>query len=184
LKYKNNKRKSFDIRLYAGQFLINSDDVFGSYPFSLISQGSTDFYDDNFYFGRNSREGLAANQISLDQGGFKFPINAGASSIGLSNDFMLAMNIKADLPNKFLFNLPIKPYADLGYFQSISGDYKFYYNTGLAIDLFDGMLGVYFPLFLTDEVKIQQPDFASRISFNLNLNKLNGFEALRNLSIN
>lgn len=186
INYKKNKRKSFDIRLFTGGFLSHDDTDFGAFPLTLTSQGYNDFYYDNFYFGRSEQTGFLARQISLDNGGFKMPVPAGAQN-GSSNSFLFAMNLKADLPMKLPLNLPIKPYLDLGYFNetapSVTDPTEFFVSGGVALDFFDGILGIYFPLFGTDTYWNQQPDFGSRISFNLDLNRLNGFEALRNISM-
>ena len=188
LKYRKNKKKSLDIRLFAGKFLTNSDSDFGKYPFAMVSQSRTDYYNENFYFGRNEQEGFLSRQISLDQGGFKVPITSLSAQNGSSNDMIVAINMKADLPMKLPLNIPIKPYLDFGYFNetapSVTDPVQFFYNAGVALDFFDGMLGIYFPLVGTDELMNTQPNFGSRISFNLDLNKLNGFEILRNFSIN
>lgn len=185
-KYRKNKKKSFDVRLYAGKFLAHDDADFGTFPMALNSNGFTDNYYDNFYFGREEQSGLLSKQVSLDQGGFKLPIPK-TQSFGVTNDLIVTMNIKADLPLRLPLNLPIKPYIDLGYVKSTApsatNPTEFFYNAGVALDLFDGILGVYFPLIGTEALMNQQPNFGSRISFNLNLNKLNGLEALRNISL-
>jgi hypothetical protein len=185
-KYRKNKNKSFDVRLFAGKFLTNTDKDFGAFPIALASNGFTDNYYDNFYFGRTEQTGFLSRQISLDQGGFKFPI-PNSSSFARSNDLMVTMNIKADLPVKLPLNLPIKPYIDLGYYTatapSATNSSEFFYNAGVALEFFDGILGVYVPLIGTEALMNQQPNFGSRISFNLDLNKLNGLEALRNISL-
>lgn len=179
--FKKSKLKSFDIRLFAGSFLAHNDVEFGRYPLTLTSQGFNDWYYNDFYFGRSAQNGLLSQQINLGNGGFKVPVNAG--SFGTSNSFLLALNLKSDLP----FKLPIKPYLDLALFDdttpTATNSMTFLYNAGLAIDLFDGLLGVYFPLFGTESLMNQQPNFGSRISFNIDLNRLNGFEASRNISL-
>ncbi|NJN78453.1 MAG: hypothetical protein HC803_09135 [Saprospiraceae bacterium] len=185
-KYRKNKKKSFDVRLYAGKFLTNSDKNFGAFPLALTSNGFTDNYYDNFYFGRSEQTGFLSQQINLDNGGFRFPI-PNSASFARSNDLMVTMNIKADLPMKLPLNLPIKPYLDLGYYTATAptapNSSEFFYNAGVALDFFDGVLGIYFPLVGTEALMNQQPNFGSRISFNLDLNKLNGLEALRNISL-
>ena len=181
INFRKSKRKSFDIRLFAGSFLAHDDVEFGAYPLTLTSQGFNDWYYDDFYFGRSEQSGFLSHQINLGNGGFKVPLNAGA--FGNSNNFLVALNLKSDLP----FKLPIKPYLDLAVLNdtapTASSDFNFFYNAGLAIDLFDGMLGVYFPLLGTAALMNQQPNFGSRISFNIDLNRLNGFEAMRNISL-
>ena len=55
---------------------------------------------DEYYFGRNESAGFTSQQINNSrQGGFKSPIRNG-QSIGSSNDFIAALNIKIDLPFK------------------------------------------------------------------------------------
>jgi hypothetical protein len=111
-------------------------------------------------------------------------VNDPDNDYGETNSFVMTMNLKADLPMNLPLNIPIKPYLDFGVFDhKISGELEFVYNGGIALDLFDGILGVYFPLFGTEALMSQQPNFGSRISFNLDLNRLNGFEALRNISM-
>ena len=187
IKYKKNKRKSFDVRIFTGLFLAHDDRDFGALPLTLTSQGYNDYYYDNFYFGRNDQTGFWSRQISLDNGGFKMPVPAGAQN-GSSNNFLFAMNLKADLPMKLPLNIPLKPYLDIGYFDetapSVTDPTEFFVSGGVALDFFDGILGIYFPLFGTDTYFNQQPNFGSRISFNLDLNRLNGLEAIRNFSIN
>ena len=185
IKYKKNNRKSFDIRLFAGGFLSHDDTNFGRSPLTLTSQGFNDWFYDDFYFGRTAQSGFLAQQINLGNGGFKVPVNRG--DFGESNRFLMTLNLKADLPMKIPLNLPIKPYLDLGIVDytalSSSNELEFFYNAGVALDFFDGMLGIYFPLVGTESLMNQQPNFGSRISFNLDLNRLNGFEALRNISM-
>jgi len=186
IKYRKNKKKSLDVRLFAGKFLSHSNTDFGTYPLALTSNGFSDNYFDNFYFGRREQTGLLSRQISLDQGGFRTAL-PNSSSFGKTNDLMVTMNIKADLPIKLPLNLPIKPYIDLGYYTatapSAANSSEFFYNAGVALDFFDGTLGIYLPLVGSKDLMNQQPNFGSRISFNLDLNKLNGLEALRNISL-
>lgn len=196
--YAKNKRKSFDIRLFAGGFpFYNRGRAGGSFPLTLTSQGYNDWFYDDFYFGRSENSGFLSKQINLGNGGFKVPIYESPTDVpdgllvndpdndyGETNSFVMTMNLKADLPMNLPLNIPIKPYLDFGVFDhKISGELEFVYNGGIALDLFDGILGVYFPLFGTEALMSQQPNFGSRISFNLDLNRLNGFEALRNISM-
>ncbi len=188
-KYRKDKKKSFDVRLFAGKFLVNEDKNYGDYPFGMASTGYNDYYYDNFYFGRSEGTGFLSKQISLNQGGFKMPIPEAISGNGSSNDMIVTMNLKADLPMKLPLKLPLKPYLDFGYFKETApsagtNPTQFYYNGGVALDLLDGTLGIYVPLFGTKELINQQPNLGARISFNLDLNRLNGLEALRNFSIN
>ena len=108
--------QNISIRLFGGYFLNNSKRNAGAiFPgaFNLISQGSNDYRYDEFFFGRNENSGLWSQQLGRLDGAFRTPIGPGFS-IGSSNNFIIAANLSADLPEGF----PLKPYLDLGYFDN------------------------------------------------------------------
>lgn len=144
-------KKYLHLQFFGGGFLQNSRRNAGAiFPgaFNLISQGHNDYRFDDFYFGRMENDGSGARQVSLRDGGFKTPIGSGFS-LGRSNNFILALNFKADLPGK----LPVRPYFDLGYFDNAmptGADDTFkdqvLWSGGLALELLDGRFGIYFPV--------------------------------------
>lgn len=73
---------------------------------------------DQIFPGRNTVSGLLSRQVSQTEGGFKGAFGAPfASIIGNSNNYMLALNLKADLPQRLPFGIQLKPYFDIGYFD-------------------------------------------------------------------
>ena len=95
-----------------------------------------------------------ARQVSLSDGGFKGAFGAAyAATVGNSNNYILALNLKSDLPVKLPLDIPIKPYFDLGYFddatpigQDRPSREQLLWSGGLMLELFKGGMEIYFPL--------------------------------------
>jgi len=182
--------KGIDLRLFTGAFLYNADRDFGGFTFNMVTQGFRDNNFDDYYFGRSENtEGLWSQQIQPLDGGFKTPIVT--DDYGTSNSFLVSLNIKTDLPINLPLNLPLKPYLDVGYFKntapSVDADfsYEFMYNLGIALEIGDGLAGIYLPLVankrLSNDLK-SRGSYLNRIGFTININRLNPFEFARNLS--
>ena len=196
LAYTYQRGKNIHFRIFAGGFLDNSRRDAGSLSnlatrgtYALTSQGFNDYQFDDFYFGRSDQSGIWSHQISLRDGGMK---NAFSSAFGLgqSNNYILALNIKADLPPDLPLNIPLKPYFDLGYFdnatptgQGASISDQLLYSGGLMLDFFDGIIGVYFPLINSENMDIPYQEredgkFIGRVTFSLDFHRLNPWRAV------
>lgn len=171
--------RSIWLRLFTGGFFANTRRNAGTiFPgaFSLIDQAATDYRYDDFYFGRSEPDGFWSQQLVQRDGGFKTPVSP-AFSLGKSNNFILALNLSADLP--FGEQLPIHPYLDLGYFdnamptaQDASFKDQFLWSGGLALEIFDGRMGIYFPLANSKNIQnrlLERGNFWNRISFRFDL---------------
>jgi hypothetical protein len=120
----------------------------------------------------------------MRDGGFKVAIPSSQSDNGgySSNSLLIALNFKADLPEAFPGNLPIKPYFDMAFIErKINGEVKtfseqFWWNGGFALEFGDGIFGVYFPVVSSNNIKAFNSDerasYWNRISFQLDLKKL------------
>lgn len=166
-------------RLFVGGFLDNSRRRAGAVApgaFSLIDQAATDYRFDDFYFGRSERRGFLANQLSQRDGGFKAPVSP-AFNLGKSNNFIAALNLKADLPVAKGF--PLRPYFDIGYFDNAmptgaEDTFKdqLLWSGGLALEIFDGRLGFYFPVVNSRNIQdrlLELGHYGRRISFRFEL---------------
>ena len=194
--------RSIDFRVFGGLFLQNSrrgleliGDSFSRGRFSMTQQGLYDYNYDELYFDRQASTGILSQQITIDDGGFKNAIGNFAAGQGQANNFLLAVNIKGDLPQDLPFALPLKPYFDLGYFDdstfnrgtTITGEPRgasdrIWYSGGLMLDFFDGVFGVYFPIVNSSnlrELYKQRGNYWTRVTFNLDLNRASPFR-LRN----
>ena len=184
--YKPGRNVTF--RFFVGGFLTNTlrdrgagRNTEGS--LALYSEGFNDYKYDELFFGRSEVDGAFSQQISLNDGGMKLPVGATqAGNLGKSNNFIFAINLKSDLPQRLPLDLPIKPYFDIGYFDNTSplgsddqfGD-QLVYSGGIMLDFFDGLFGVYFPLLNSDNVKTlldQRGGFGNRISFSVDFKRL------------
>lgn len=179
------RKRSVDLRLFAGGFLHNSRREGGAiFPgaFNLVSRGFNDYRFDDFYLGRNDDKGIWAQQVNIADGGLKTVIES-PYPLGRSNNFIIAINIKADLPKDLPLKLPIKPYFDLGYFDNAmptgSKDTfqdQLLWSGGLMFDFFDGIAGIYFPIINSkniNDLNAERGNYFSRITFSIDLEKIN-----------
>ena len=180
LNYFQKKKKAARFRLFAGQFLTNSNKDFGAFPMRLTGNANADFFYDDLFFGRGVQEGLAEQQINISQGGFKTPM--ATQRIGQSNSTMLTLNMSFDAPMDFL---PVSAFIDLAYFEDTrptSNEFKSFYNMGLSTSLFKGFVKINLPLFGSEELinaYKSKGGFVKRFSFSVDLLKLNPKELVR-----
>ncbi len=120
--------------------------------FSLTGQGFNDYRYDDLYIGRSDNTGPFSRQVTAREGGMKVPLGS-AFSQGRSNTFLVALNLMADLPAAVPLRLPLRPYLDLGYYADrrpiaagVPARDRFWWQGGLALELGDGIVGLYFPL--------------------------------------
>jgi len=154
-------------RVFAGYFFKNTlrnSDINPPYnALSLNPQGFNDYKYDEIFLARNGGSGIAGRQVSQSEGGFKGPFGAAfAGILGNSNNYVLSLNLKADLPKKLPLNIPLKPYFDLGYFDDATplgtgrpSKEQLLWNGGLMLEFLKGGLEVYFPLFSSETLKRQ-----------------------------
>ncbi len=188
-------KKNIDFRLFAGIGISDFTDRNTRGFFNLAGQGHSGFNDykyEDWFFARNNDVGLFSHQVSMRDGGFKVAIPSNQSANGYnSNSLLVALNLKADLPQAFPGNLPIKPYFDMAFIERkidrnrdgmIGEDEQktfkeqFWWNGGFALELGDGIFGIYFPVVSSDNIKLFNSDerasYWNRVSFMLDLKKL------------
>ncbi len=117
--------KKVSLRAFAGVFLQNDrrhDVILTGDPaqasFALNPQGFNDYRFDQLFVDRYGTGGILSRQVSQTEGGFKgafgYPF---AGNLGNSNNYILALNLKADLPRRLPLGIPLKPWFDIGYFD-------------------------------------------------------------------
>ncbi len=187
--------KSFDVRLFAGGFLSNTRrNAGGIFPgaFNLTSQGFNDYRFDDWYFGRSDRMGIWAQQVSIRDGGMKNVIGTGFN-LGRSNSFIVAINLKSSLPSGLPFHKVLKPYFDIGYFDNAmpmgandSFSDQLLWSGGLQLELVRDIFNIYFPLINSQNLQdryAEQNSYLQRVSFSLNLARLNPYRFLERLAL-
>jgi hypothetical protein len=185
------------LRLFAGAFLFRNPDVnFRSnrrYGFNMGGiSGFNDYLYDHHFMGRNEQDGFLSQQIGMGDGNFKvITLNQGPQE-GQTVNWLMAANLKVDFPIK---KIPVKFFADFGYsvdkilgLQDMLPNKQFHYDLGLCVSMFNEAIEVYFPLAMSENFrtyyKSNLPKFGQRISFSINMDKLNIHKQLRNVPFN
>jgi hypothetical protein len=146
--------KKVTARFFAGCFLQNTlrgHDITDPISFALNPQGFNDYRFDGLFFGRSDNSGSLSRQVSQTEGGFKTAFGAPfIKTIGNSYDYIAAVNLKADLPQRLPWGIPLKPYFDIGYFK-LAGtghtmDEQLMWSGGFMLEFFKGGLEVYLPV--------------------------------------
>lgn len=171
--------KKIDFRIYAGAFLWRSEPrstITQPGTIGLVGYAANDYLYEDYFFDRGTQDGFWSHQINLKGGGFKTAVST-AYNLGQSNQYVAALNMKADLP----FDIPVisslKPFLDLGfygYLPTLSEAYqnRFLYSAGLMFESYEGALNLYFPIFNSDVIQNiyrENNSFLDRLSFSVNL---------------
>lgn len=175
------KGKSLYLRAYAGKFIsIHAAPDNQRYYLNTTFSGVNDYLYDGTYFGRSETEDLLSRQVSVQEGGFKIPTNLYANPLGRSDDWLLALNIKTDLPLK---KIPLRFFLDVGTFANAKTinptENRVSYNGGAEIHLFGEVLSIYIPFLMSEdysdylESMYGNKRFEKSISFSLNFQHFN-----------
>lgn len=175
------KNKALYLRGYAGKFVSTNSSADNSrYWLNTSFSGVNDYLFDGSYFGRNENQSLNAQQVSMQEGGFKLPTNLYANPLGRSDDWLMALNLKTDLP---FGKLPLRLYVDVGTFadakQINPNGNAVSFISGLELHLFDEMFTLYAPLVMSkgysNYLKEMYPEkkLLNSISFSLNIQNMN-----------
>lgn len=161
-------------RFFGGYFLSNALRDRATYPtsaFSLIDNAASDYRYDGLYLGRN-QDGSYEQQLERRQGGFRAPISP-AFNFGRSNDYLLALNLDANLP----VPLPLGVFLDAGLYgfrptTSSAATGEFNWTAGFSLTLLDDRVGLYLPLVSdpdTRDLLRQRGNLLDRLSVRLDL---------------
>lgn len=184
--FKGGKKRGLDLRWFIGGFIDNKTPQFDEKRLTISDIGILDYMFDNVYLKRNelsNPKDFLSRQIAMRYGGFKI-----ANTVGNTDRFLTAVNLKSSLPFKLPFNLPIKVYADIGYvFASNDTLYNWakqvLFDAGLAFTPIPDILEVYLPLVHSDYYqnifKNQGIKWHQKISFLLDLDKLDPIEMIK-----
>jgi hypothetical protein len=189
----NKPKKKLTIRLFAGSFLYTQSSApgIGEYAFRTTgNNGSVDYMFDQALFGRSAYDGLFAHQVIEREGYLKMPDPSYTSM-----NWLTSGNFVSTIPGP----LPLRLFADIAFIQASdntnSGTVQFQYITGVKLVLAEDILEVNFPLYYSsafdtqlgylypgysDENKFKQ--LSHRITFTLNLNRLNPIKGIREAS--
>jgi hypothetical protein len=96
---------------------------------------------------------------------------------------MLSSNLRSSVPK-----LPLDVFADLAYVNPENGNGDFYYSAGLAIPIARTIFEIYIPILESDAILSNhdaqgREGIWERVTFRLNLNRLNILDVTDNLGL-
>jgi hypothetical protein len=185
------KKGGVNVRFFTGKFFYKGNDnatsSFELQRFHLNMSGPKGFEDytySNPFIGRFDNQGFANQQIMIRDGAFKVRTDLLAEEVGRSDDWLSAVNLTMDVPDRFNIlhalplKIPLKLFMDVGTYSGVwsknSADSKFLYDGGVQISLLNNLFNFYFPLVYSkvyrDYFK-STPDnnFFQRMSFSINI---------------
>ncbi len=192
------KGGGMNARLFAGKFMylgprtINKQFETDRYHLNMTgANGYEDYTYSDYFVGRNEFEGTASQQIMIRDGGFKVRSDLLSNKIGKTDNWLTALNLISDLPQKInpfakltsehfikLF-LDIGTYAEAWQKNSTTG--KFLYDAGLQISLWKNLVNVYIPVLYS---KIYNDYFKSTIPRNRLLKTISFSIDIQNFKLN
>lgn len=189
--YTYSRGRNLRVRLFAGLMPWHTARESGNIlpgAFNLTGQGYAshdDYRYDEFYLGRNDNSGLWSRQLFIRDGGFKNTFGEPfAGQSGNSNDLLLAVNLRANLPKGVPLGRFLEPYFDIAWSSDarpIASDKDFadqlWWSGGISLNFGNNGLAVFFPIVhsqnLRDLYKQDGRDgFFNQVSFLVDIRKL------------
>ena len=100
-------KKAFYIRAFAGKFfyLNNETSFFDVAPYFLnvTPTAVNDYAYENTFIGRNERTGYQSQQVMNKEGGFATRSTFLANPLGRTDDWLVSVNLRSDIPLKYKF---------------------------------------------------------------------------------
>jgi hypothetical protein len=147
--FENNHQ--IDLRMYAGSFLYNNSN---SDFFSFALDRPKDYLFDYPFLGRSSSTGIVSQEFIMAEGGFKSKL-----STPYANRWITTLNGSYSLWNW------IEVYGDLGFVKNKPQNAKFFYDSGIRLNLLTDYFELYFPLYSSKGWEIAQPHYSETIRF-------------------
>ena len=152
--YNNNRQ--FQARVYLGKFFWNNN-KFDNFKYNLGRSGGYLFLDN--YLGRSERTGLLSQQFIMAGGGFKSFFEDPTT-----NNFMLASNLYLGIWKW------IEGYLDLGTLKNKNEDPRYYYGTGIRLNLLPDFFELYFPISSSNGFELNDYRYYNNIRFIVSYN--------------
>ncbi len=182
----NKKNKSLYIRGYFGKYFpINTDPtVTAQYELNAGYSGVDDYLYDGYYIGRNAQSKIAAQQISIQEGGFKIPV---FNNVDRSDNWMATMNLKTDLP---FGKVPLRLFFDAGLIPNAnpsitnSSSTTLLYDGGIELYVIKDIVSVYYTAIMSKDFDNyllntfgRRAFFSRSLSFTIQLQNVNWLKA-------
>ena len=151
-----NSNRQFQARIYLGKFFWN-DDKFDNFKYNLGRSGGYLFLDN--YLGRSERTGLLSQQFIMAGGGFKSFFDDPTT-----NNFMLTSNLNIGIWKW------VEGYLDLGMLKNKDSDSRYFYGTGLRLNLLPDFFELYFPVSSSNGFELKDFRYYNKIRFIVSYN--------------
>ena len=155
--------RQFQARLYLGKFFWNNDE-FDDFNYNLGRSGGYLFLDN--YLGRSESTGLLSQQFIMAGGGFKSFFKDPST-----NNFMLSTNLNIGIWKW------VEGYLDLGMLKDSKEDSRYFYGTGLRLNLLPDFFELYLPISSSNGFELNDFRYRNKIRFIVSYN----LESLGNL---
>ena len=159
--FKSNRQ--FQARLYLGKFFWNNDE-FDNFNYNLGRSGGYLFLDN--YLGRSESTGLLSQQFIMAGGGFKSFFEDPTT-----NNFILSTNLNIGIWKW------VEGYLDLGMLKDSKEDSRYFYGTGLRLNLLPDFFELYLPISSSNGFELNDFRYRNKIRFIVSYN----LESLGNL---
>lgn len=177
--WRTSMTRNFNARIFVSKFLQNDQRTSNNYSdfitkgsIALIQQGRNDYGYDGLYVSRRNQDGYFGNQTGSLGGGFKNAPST-TSSLGLSNDFAMSLNLSYDLftlRKSFAFFA----YGDAGLYRQgndVMWEMKNLYSAGIGLTV-SRFLTLYLPVInhkdINNNYRDEDLSFFERWSFQIN----------------
>ena len=159
-----NNNRQVQARIYFGKFLWNKllDNSYFNYNLSR----SGDYLFRNNYLGRSENTGILSQQFIMSGGGFKSFFEDPSS-----NNFMFTTNLNIGIWKWF------EGYLDIGTLKNKGEESRYFYGTGLRLNLLPDFFELYFPVSSTNGFELNDNNYHKKIRFIVSYN----LESLGNL---
>jgi len=139
--------------------------------------GNMDYKYDGLFFGRHENSGLLSRQLMPGDGGFR--VNTSAFPFGKSESWLLSGNLTIPIPK-----VPFFLFADMALLPG-NGVPEVLAESGLQFSISSGILEIYFPLLMTQNVRqaflSTGSSYFQHITFELDLQRINPLKTIREL---
>ncbi len=151
-----NSNRQFQARVYLGKFFWNNRN-FENFNYNLGRSAGYLFLDN--YLGRSERTGLLSQQFIMAGGGFKSFFDNPTT-----DNFMLTTNLNIGLWKW------IEGYLDLGTLKDKGDKSRYFYGTGLRLNLVPDFFELYFPISSSNGFELSQESYSNKIRFIVSYN--------------
>ena len=148
--------RQFQARVFLGKFFWNNDQ-FDNFKYNLGRSGGYLFLDN--YLGRSESSGLLSQQFIMAGGGFKSFFEEPTT-----NNFMLTTNLNIGIWKW------IEGYLDLGMLKDNKGESRYFYGSGLRLNLLPDFFELYFPVSSNNGFELDDYRYYNNIRFIVSYN--------------